>query len=370
MKFNINKNLLIRPLQLVSNVVERRHSMAILGNLQLVLSDGLLKITGSDTELEMVVSCPVEQVTGGEITVPARKFVDICRNLPEEAPLGFSLEGSHAMVRSGKSRFKLSTLPASEFPEMEIKGQQRQLAMDTAVLGHLIHGTQFAMAQQDVRYYLNGMLIEIGGGMVRAVATDGHRLATCESAGSVTGLPEDVEQLILPRKSVLEVAKVLAEGVESVSLGIGPQFIRVQTGNVQLTSKLVDGKYPDYQKVIPDSERCDKNVLVDRERMRQGLVRASILANEKYRAVRLTLEAGVLRVMAHNPEQEEAEEELPVEYDGEVLEIGFNVNYMIDAIGAVQTNNVRLSLSDNNSSCLIRGQDDEGCRYVVMPMRL
>jgi len=366
MKFTIHREALLVPLQQVIGVVERRQTLPILGNLFLQASKSSLTVSATDLEVEIRASLqtPIDQP--GETTVPARKLLDICKALPEEAQLEFSFSESRVQIRSGKSRFTLATLPGDEFPLVETIQGETKVSMSQGALRQLIERTSFSMAQQDVRYYLNGLLLELSSSRLRAVATDGHRLATCDADAEVT-LPGK-QQVIVPRKGVQELVRLLTEGEEPVELEVGTNHLRATLRNVVFTSKLVDGRFPDYERVIPKGG--DKQVLADRELMRQALIRTSILSNEKYRGVRLTLDKNKLKVQTHNPEQEEADEEIEVSYAGKGLEIGFNVTYLLDVLGCIRGDQVEITLSDSNSSCLIEQPGSGQCRYVVMPMRL
>lgn len=367
MKFTIPRDALIKPLNLVAGVVERRQTLPILANVLLVLDGDRLSLTGTDLEVELVgrVKLP-DAGEPGEVTVPARKLVDICKSLPEGSNISFQAEDGKVTVRSGRSRFTLSTLPAREFPNVEDSMGTHQFRVKQGHLKRLIDRTGFAMAQQDVRYYLNGMLWEISGKRLRVVATDGHRLALCT-------LPGDIEvngdaQVILPRKGVLEMARLLLEEDEEIAVVIGSNHIRATTDDFTFTSKLVDGKFPDYQRVLPRSP--SKIVIGSRLELRQAFTRTAILSNEKYRGVRLKLTSNSLDIVANNPEQEEAEEAVPVEYQGEDLEIGFNVSYLLDVLAVLSGEQVKLSLSDPNSSALLEESEEGDSVYVVMPMRL
>lgn len=368
MKFVISREALLKPLNLAAGVVERRQTLPILANVLLVLSGRRLSITGTDLEVELVGHVELEQApaSGGEITVPARKLVDICKSLPDASQIEFTLEDQRLIIRSGRSRFTLSTLPASDFPAVESTPGSVELQLKQSDLKRLIDRTGFAMAQQDVRYYLNGMLWEVRSGKLRVVATDGHRLAMCTLNSDIQ--VGDPLQIILPRKGVIELTRLLVDEGGQVTVVIGNNHFRANTGAFQFTSKLVDGKFPDYERVLPRS--TTKVVLGDRDELRQAFSRASILSNEKYRGVRLSLSSGSLRILANNPEQEEAEEEVPVEYQGEGLEIGFNVSYLLDVLGVLGERTVKLSLSDANSSVLIEEAEAGDSLYVVMPMRL
>lgn len=369
MKFVIPREALLKPLNLAAGVVERRQTLPILANVLLALNGRRLSITGTDLEVELVghVDLEVEPEAQGEITVPARKLVDICKSLPEGSQLEFALDDQRLVIRSGRSRFTLSTLSATDFPSVQNSAGSVELELKQSDLKRLIDRTGFAMAQQDVRYYLNGMLWEVSPDCLRSVATDGHRLAMCtlkrNNAVSGEGL-----QVILPRKGVVELARLLTDSDGTVTVVIGANHFRANAGAFQFTSKLVDGKFPDYERVLP--RVTSKIVYGDREELRHSFQRASILSNEKYRGVRLNLSSASLRIVANNPEQEEAQEEVSVDYQGELLEIGFNVSYLLDVLGVLSDRNVKLSLSDANSSVLLEEAESGDSLYVVMPMRL
>jgi DNA polymerase-3 subunit beta len=367
MKFAVAREALLKPLNLVAGVVERRQTLPILSNVLLVLDGEWLSLTGTDLEVELVgrVRLPAagEQ---GEITVPARKLVDICRSLPEGCDIQIGVEDGKLLVRSGRSRFTLATLPARDFPNVEDSIGTHKITLQQGQLRRLIEKTAFAMAQQDVRYYLNGMLWELRSGQLRVVATDGHRLAMCSMTGEFP--IDDMKQVIIPRKGVLELSRLLQDEEGEVAVVIGNNHIRATTPAFTFTSKLVDGKFPDYERVLPRS--ADKVVLGSREELRQAFTRTAILSNEKYRGVRLNLQSGALQIVANNPEQEEAEELVTVEYQGDPVEIGFNVSYLLDVLGVLGSEQVKLSLSDPNSSALIEEPEESAALYVVMPMRL
>ena len=366
MKFEALRDTLLKPIQAVAGVVERRQTMPILANVLLTVGDKTLSVTATDLEVELVATVEVEVKEKGEVTVPARKLLDICRALPEGAKVSLSLERDRVTVKSGRSRFLLATLPAAEFPAVEDIKSQRSVNLPQNKLRQLIEGTQFSMAQQDVRYYLNGLLFELSAKRIRAVATDGHRLAMCDLEADVADLP--AQQVIVPRKGVLELQRLLVDSEDPAKVAFGANHVRVELPNLRFTSKLIDGRFPDYERVVPKGG--DKDIIADRQVLRDALGRTAILSNEKYRGVRLQLAANRLKVMAHNPEQEEAEDEVEVKYQGVELEIGFNVSYLMDALSALHGEQVRVTLTDSNSSCLIRQPDSEVCRYVVMPMRL
>ena len=370
MKFSIARDALIKPLNLVAGVVERRQTLPILSNVLLALEDKTLSLTGTDLEVELIGRVELEAAgVDGEVTVPARKLVDICKSLPDGSNIEFSLEAGKATVKAGRSRFTLSTLPAADFPAVEGGAGSVALSLDQSLVKQLIDSTAFAMAQQDVRYYLNGLYLEIMGGRLRVVATDGHRLALATGPALVEAADTGV---IIPRKGVLELSRLL-DGSVPLELAIGTNHIRATNEQFTFTSKLVDGKFPDYERVIP--KNADKSVIGERGELKQAFTRTAILSNEKYRGVRLKLSDNNLDITANNPEQEQAEEVVGVQYTGAELEIGFNVSYLLDVLSVLEQPQVRLSLSDEASSALLENAEapSEGepeRLYVVMPMRL
>ncbi len=367
MKFTINREDLLAPLSLVAGVVERRQTLPILANVLLQAEGDQLRLTGTDLEVELVGRAKLSDVAeSGATTVPARKFLDICKSLPDYSVIEISHEGEQAIVRSSRSRFRLSTLPATDFPNVEDSPETFEIELPQLKLLELINKTSFAMAQQDVRYYLNGMLFEMSAGTLRTVATDGHRLATCMMP---VMLPDDVsEQLILPRKGVVELARLMHDNEAAVKLVVGKNHMRAFTQNFIFTSKLIDGKFPNYQRVMP--QHGDKVAIIDRVGWRGVLQRASILSNEKYRGVRLTLSEGNVQVVANNLEQEEAKENLMVDYTGESIEIGFNAGYILDVLSVLTADDVRITLSDTSASALLSEGESDAAQYVIMPMCL
>ncbi len=367
MKFNINRDSLLPALQQLSGVIDRRQSLPILSNLLFVFSKQTLTITASDMEVELVVSLSVDTDVELEITLPARKLLDICKALPVGSELEIGINKDKALIKSGKSRFTLATLPAQEYPVIDFSETDGQFKISQKQLEKLMENTQFAMAQQDVRYYLNGLLIEISRNSFRCVATDGHRLALDETKID-TGV-NDLLQIIVPRKGISELLRLLEQDDSEAEILISKNHIRIQKPRFCFTSKLIDGRFPEYKRVIPEISQT--SVIADREELRNSLTRASILSNEKYRGVRIILAENSLRALAHNPEQEEAEEELDVVYQGGEMEIGFNVSYLLDALAIIKSEKVTLSMLDPNSSCLILPKEEgNNSQYVVMPMRL
>jgi len=365
MKLSAAREVFLKPLQAVIGVVERRQTMPILSNVLLVARDGRLSVTATDLEVELVADVDLDVETGGEITVSGRKLLDICRALPEAAAVTVNVSGEKLFVKSGRSKFSLTTLPAAEVPTVEDIKAGQTITVPQDVLGRLIEKTHFSMAQQDVRYYLNGMLLETGGKHLRAVATDGHRLALAQA--ELDGASLDEQQVIVPRKGVLELQRLMS-GEGSVDIELGANHVRIQLDGIRFTSKLIDGRFPEYDRVIP--KESSNELTADRGLLKGALQRTAILSNEKYRGIRLIIRDSGVVLQAHNPEQEEAEEELEVSYTGEDIEIGFNVNYLLDALGAVDGDEISVSVQDSNSSCLIRKPGTDDCKFVVMPMRL
>ncbi len=366
MRFSIQREVLLKPLQQVVNVVERRQTMPVLANVLAVVDAGILSLTGSDTEVEMIGRTAVEEAENGETTIPARKLFEIVRALPDGSRLKFSQSGERVTIQAGRSRFTLSTLPASEFPVSEARDVVERAQIPESALRELIERTSFAMAQQDVRFYLNGLLLDLREDALRCVATDGHRLALCEAA--LPGNNFGRRQIILPRKGVLELQRLLEGGDRVLELELGRNHVRVRREDLTLTSKLIDGRFPDYEAVIPIG--ADKEAKVEREVLRAALQRAAILSNEKYKGVKIEFSPGQLRIVAHNPEQEEATEEIEADTTVDDLAIGFNVVYLLDALNALRDDQVLLNVRDAASSTLVREASNSRSRHVVMPLRL
>ncbi|MEW6119002.1 MAG: DNA polymerase III subunit beta [Pseudomonadota bacterium] len=360
------RNALLGALSAVVGVVERRHTLPILSNLLLEKKDG--KLTLLATDLELQISTRLD-ANGGEdfaITIAARKLFDIVRALPDAASVKLDSKDSQVVVSAGKSRFTLQTLPAADFPRVETgAGLGEAIRLPQKTLKRLLQLVQFAMASQDIRYYLNGMLLVLDGTTLRVVATDGHRLSYAETAlenGSET------REVIIPRKTVLELAKLLDDSDDVVELRIGTNQVTITLPGTELVTKVVDGKFPDYQRVIPVNQ--PRQLKASRQNVMQALQRASILSNEKFRGVRLVMSDNTLGIVCNNNEQEEAADEIEVEYKGDPLDVGFNVTYLLDGLGAVGASEITLSLGDANSSMLLTSEGEPGFKYVVMPMRI
>ncbi|MGH8144856.1 MAG: DNA polymerase III subunit beta [Rhodanobacteraceae bacterium] len=366
MRFSTQRETLLKPMQQVVGVVERRQTLPVLANLLVQVQDGHLFLTGTDLEVEMRASANVDASEDGSITVPAKKWFDLLRALPDGIKVDVQVKGDRVAMHAGRSRYTLASLPADEFPTTDELEISDKLSLPEGVLRKLMERTAFAMANQDVRYYLNGLLFDLRGSELRCVATDGHRMAMSEAT-----LDKPVNgdrQVIVPRKGVMELLGLFETGEDLVTLEFSTNHIRVRRGDVVFTSKLIDGRFPDYEAVIPLG--ADKLVQLDRESLRNALQRAAILSNEKYRGVRLEVSPDNLRIIAHNPEQEEAFEEIEAETKADDIAIGFNVSYLLDALGSLDDERVHLQLRDAQSSCLLRGASSQQTQHVVMPLRL
>jgi DNA polymerase III subunit beta len=362
------REVLLKPLQAVSGIIERRHTLPILSNVLLQRNGERLAFVATDIEIEITAAVGLETAADAKgVTVGARKLLDILRALPDGAEISVMAADKRLQVKSGKSRFNLQTLPPEDFPRLAApEGETARIELPQKLLKALFALVQYAMAQQDIRYYLNGLLMLIDAGELRVVATDGHRLALASHAVASKDIGR--QEVILPRKTILELSKLLGETDDPVSIELSANQARFSFGDIVLVSKLVDGKFPDYQRVIPAQQ--PKRLHLGRLPLQQALQRASILTSDKFRGVRWVLTSGSLKISCSNTEQEEAQEELDVAYSGEALDIGFNVSYLLDVLNNVDTEEVECALGDANSSALftLPGRDD--FKYVVMPMRI
>ena len=366
MKLEAKREQLLKPLQHVIGAIERRQTLPILSNVLVVATEQELSLTATDLEMELSVRLELPVDVPGSITLSARKLHDILRALPDDTTVTLSVEGDKATVRCGRSRFTLATLPAADFPTLEDQPFADDIRVPQDVLRTLIERTHFAMAQQDVRYYLNGLLLDVQPGALRLVATDGHRLAFQELP--IEASISEPRQVIVPRKGVTELMRLLADHDAPASLQLGANQIRLVLGDIRFTSKLIDGKFPDYQRVIP--EEGSRVVIADRMVLRSALARTGIMLSDKSQLIRMQFEDWTLRVQAQNPEREEAEEEVEINYSGGAMEIGFNASYLRDALGALGGELAKLSFADASSSCLIEEAEGQGGKHVIMPMRL
>src|SRR4051794_21074171 len=358
---------ILGPLSAVSGIIERRHTLPILSNVLIDRSADALSFLATDIEIQ--IQARSSAGLAGEaraITVGARKLVDILRALPEAAEVTLQQQDKRLVVKAGKSRFTLQTLPAEDFPRLaKPAGDVARFALPQKALRRLLGLVQYAMAQQDIRYYLNGLLMVVEEKQLKLVATDGHRLAFA-SLALAADLPR--QEVIVPRKTVLELSKLLAETEDEVKIEVSPSQAAFNFGAIELVSKLVDGKFPDYTRVIPTQHK--NRLVIERELLRQALLRAAILSNEKFRGVRWVLADGSLKIVSSNAEQEEAHEEIEVKYTGDALDIGFNVNYLLDVLNNVSGSEIECAFGDSSSSALISYASERDFKYVVMPMRI
>ncbi|AJG17417.1 DNA polymerase III subunit beta [Cupriavidus basilensis] len=368
-----SRDNLLRPLQIVSGIVERRHTLPILANLLIRKSGSNVSFLSTDIEIQITThaECGVGSDTVAT-TVAARKLLDILRAMPD-GEVALSLNDKRMTVQSGKSRFALQTLAAEEFPTVaEASEFGASVSLPQKTFKHLLAMVHFAMAQQDIRYYLNGMLLVVDGKKVMAVATDGHRLAYCgvELDGEATsgeGAPSR-QEVIIPRKTILELQRLLEDNDDPVQVQLAANQVKFTFANIELISKLVEGKFPDFQRVIPKGY---KNAFaIDRVKLQQALQRTAILTTDKFKGVRCILDTHVLKISSTNADQEEAQEELELDYSGDALDIGFNVTYLLDVLANLKSEQVQVSLGDSNSSALITVPEDDNFKYVVMPMRI
>jgi DNA polymerase-3 subunit beta len=366
MNIQINRETLLKPLSAVTSIVEKRHTLPILSNLLLETKANKIQLTATD--LEMQISLAIESATGGELatTISAKKLLDICRSLPDNAEINLSPNDSRVILKAGKSRFNLQTLPATDYPVMsKTQGQATLVTLPQRQLKELLKQVEFAMAQQDIRYYLNGLLFEVSANRLNVVGTDGHRLSFTS-----TELKQNYEkqEVILPRKTVIELIKLLDDSEEDAQIELSSAQVNFSFGSIKLISKVIDGKFPDYNRVIPTGHQ---NIFsTDRLGVLLAMQRASILSNEKYRGIRMVLSNNNLKLISTNSDQEEAEEELEIDYKGASLDIGFNVTYLIDVLNNTNSEQVTFSFADANSSCLITLPNNQQYKYVVMPMRI
>lgn len=363
----VEKETILKPLQVVIGIVERKQTLPILSNVLIENQDGKMRFTATDLEIQ--ITTDIEIGTGSSqtsaITVGGKKFQEILRVLPDQSKVTIETKENKAQIKTNKSRFSLQTLPAQDFPKLnsQLDGA-RKIVLPQKELKNLLYSVQYAMAQQDVRYYLNGVLLIVEGNKLRAVATDGHRLAY--NAGSIEGNYEK-QEIILPRKAVVELSKLLADSDDTVELEFSSQQVKASFSGITLITKVIDGKFPDYERVIP---KYSNHLNLERTVILQALQRAAILSNEKFRGVRFVLTEKNLRIISSNSEQEEAQEEIETDYHSDGLDIGFNVNYLLDGLNNIAGSAAVFSFGDPNSSILMTTPDNQEFRYVVMPMRI
>jgi DNA polymerase-3 subunit beta len=366
MNIKIDREILLKPLGNVSGIVEKRHALPILSNLLLEGHQGKLKFTATDLEMQISTHIKTELADDFQITVSAKKLFDITRALPENSNIDIQIEENKAIVKAKKSRFNLQTLPPQDYPVMKKdENDSIELKLSQKEFKALLKQVDFAMAQQDIRYYLNGLLIEVKDKNINIVGTDGHRL-------SFTSLelktPTNPAQVIVPRKTIVELVKLLGDTDDPVEISFSNNQVNFKFNDIDLITKVIDGKFPDYDRVIPQGH--DNVFNIDRSLLLDSMLRASILSNDKYRGIRMVVEEGNLKLVSNNSEQEQAEEELEIDYKGEKIDVGFNVTYLIDVLTNIQSDKLTFAFNDSSSSCLVTIPNNEKYKYVVMPMRI
>lgn len=366
MKFIINREVLLTPLQQIVSVIEKRQTMPILSNVLMVIENDQLILTGTDLEIQLIAKLSIAPATSGSITVPARKFLDICRLLPSGAEIKFEQQDDKVKILSNRSRFTLSCLPADNYPEFSESGLENQFIINAGKFKKALDKTTFCMANQDVRYYLNGLLLNISNSKLKLVASDGHRLSIYEDQLEQAAGFE--ARIILPRKGVLELGRLLDDPEAELQVEFSSNNIRISIKNFIFSAKLVDSKYPDFSKVF--QQEFFNQIHIQRQLLKEALTRVAILSNEKFKGVTLDIATGSLRISTHNPEHDEAEEELSIEYTGEPLTIAFNAQYLLDAVSNLDSELAVLTIASNVSSCFIDEPNDCGYKFIVMPMRL
>jgi len=366
MQIKINREVLLKPLINVTGIVERRHTLPILSNLLLQAKNNNIQLTATDLEMQISLNIAINLKEDLSITISAKKFLDICRSLPENIDIDLVSKDSRMVVKAGKIRFNLQTLPAADYPVMtKVSGETTKISISQIEFKRLLRQVEFAMAQQDIRYYLNGLLLEVNKNKLNLVGTDGHRLSFTSATLNQNYEKKDV---ILPRKTVIELIKLLTDSDEEITIELAAGQVNFTFGEISLISKVIEGKFPDYHRVIPSAH--SNTFTVNRVAMLTAMQRASILSNEKYRGIRMVLSENNVKLISTNTEREEAEEELEIIYNQEALDIGFNVTYLIDVLNNTQQENINFSFADANSSCLITVTEDSDYKYVVMPMRI
>ena len=363
-----DRDALLKTLQPVTGIVERRHTLPILSNVLLEGYGNHFSFTATDLEIQVKAdSGEVQLEQDFAVTTSAKKLQDILRALPEGTKISLDQQDRKILVKAGKSRFNLQSLPAEDFPKFPVSdGAEQKVEITQKALRDLLNQVQFAMAQQDIRYYLNGMLLVLRSGKIIAVATDGHRLSyAADRMEAITGMNVEV---IVPRKTILELLRLLSDSDDKVSIEIAKSQIKFSFKEVSLNSKVVDGKFPDYTKVIPSAYQ--NTFSIDRVVLLQALQRTAILSNEKFRGVRIVLTQDSVRAISSNSEQEEAQEELEIKYNGDAIDIGFNVSYLLDVLNNVSTQQIECSFGDSNSSGVFTIPGNNDFKYVVMPMRI
>ena len=365
MDFYITKEEVVKSLNQTLGVVEKRQTLPILSNILLEVDESSLKLTATDLESEISTTSTVSNYkSGGKTTAPARKLSDLCRLMPDLAEIHFFLDGDNLKIETESGKYNLSTLPSEDFPVFEIEDTQSQINISSQNLKNLITKTSFAMGNQDWRHYLNGLYMMIDDKVITTVATDAHRLAMATS--SLNEASSESTSGIVPRKSINEIGKLVGEESENVVIQLGQTSIAANVSGTTFVSKLIEGKFPDYEQVIPSGE--SSLLVVDRKNFSESLSRVSVLSSEKYKGVRIITKKDSLNISANNPEKEQGEENLPCEYQGEEIDIAFNVNYLQEILSTIDSEKIEINFFGSEKSCLITDPNSENLKYVVMPL--
>ncbi len=368
MKFIINRDELLTPLQQIVSVIEKKQTMPVLSNLLIQVNEDHVVLIGTDLEIQMVAKLSLLPVEVGNITVPARKLLDICRLLPATTEINVELKEDKVKILGGRSRFSLSTLPADIYPEFsDLEGDsQNSFVMNAGQLKKALSKTLFSMANQDVRYYLNGMLLHISNKRIKFVASDGHRLAFYEDEiEQATGLEQ---QMIVPRKGVQELSRLLDDNETDVEIRFSSNNIKITYQNLVFSAKLVDAKYPDFSRIY--SQPLNNPIQIQKQLLLEALTRIAVLSHEKLKGISLDVSENLLRISTHNPEHDEAEEEVIMDYEGQAFSISFNVQYLMDAVSNLDSELAILNIAVNNSCCFVEEPEFTGYKFIVMPMQL
>jgi DNA polymerase III subunit beta len=366
MKFIINREDFLNPLQQIVGVIEKRQTMPVLANVLMVVTDNFLVLTGTDLEIQIIAKVNISATSSGSITVPARKLLDLCRLLPNNADIQLELQNDKVKVVSNRSRFSLSCLPAANYPEFTETDMEKQFSIPACKLKKALEKTVFCMANQDVRYYLNGLFLNISNNKFKLVASDGHRLAIFE--GNLEHPTGYEERIILPRKGVLELYRLLDDSDTELKVIFSNNNIKITIGNIVFSAKLVDAKYPDFGKVF--QQAFFEPISLPKLQLKEALTRVAVLSNEKYKGVTFDIAPGSMKISTHNPEHDEAEEDVTIDYQGEELSIAFNAQYLLDAVSNIDSDSAILTIANNASSCFIDEPNQCEYKFIVMPMRL
>ncbi len=365
MDFYITKEEVVKSLNLTLGVVEKRQTLPILSNVLFEVDESSLKLTATDLESEISTTSTISNYkSGGKTTAPARKLSDLCRLLPDMTEIHFFLDGDNLKIETDSGKYNISTLPSEDFPVFELEDIQSQINISSQNLKTLISKTAFAMGNQDWRHYLNGLFLLIDDKTITTVATDAHRLAMASSI--LNEAISDSTNGIVPRKSINEIGKLVGDGSENALINLGQTSIAVNISGTTFVSKLIEGKFPDYEQVIPSGE--SSLLIVDRKKLSESLSRVSVLSSEKYKGIRIITNKNSLNISANNPEKEQGEENLTCEYDGEEVDIAFNVNYLQEILSTLDSEKIEINFFGSDKSCLITDPNSDDLKYVVMPL--